>query len=220
MPTIEEVKALPKEEKEQLFNALKEELETKEEVVVEEETVKEEKEVVEENDNENNEEETLEGGKADNMSVEDIAKKHNVEPDVIKTELEKAILVELEHTNDRDVAREIAMDHLSEQADYYEKLAVVEDTKEEPTNYDKKFQEIEKSFDEKLAKALEAYDKRFADNQALLEKTQAENEELKRTQPFGNVNPKPSDVDSLKAAEKRDELARKYKERNNKQTVV
>ena len=219
MPTIEEVKALPKEEKEQLFNALKEELETKEEVAVENEAV-EENEVVEENDNENNEEETLEGGKADNMSVEDIAKKHNVEPDVIKTELEKAILVELEQTNDRDVAREIAMDHLSEQADYYEKLAVVEDTKEKPFNYEEKFQEIEKSFDEKLNKALEAYEKRFADKQAELEKTQAENAELKRTQPFGNVNPKPSDVDSLKAAEKRDELARKYKERNNKNTVV
>ena len=99
-------------------------------------------------------------------------------------------------------------------------LAVVEDTKEKPFNYEEKFQEIEKSFDEKLNKALEAYEKRFADKQAELKKAQEENAELKRTQPFGNVNPKPSDVDSLKAAEKRDELARKYKERNNKNTVV
>ena len=39
------------------------------------------------------------------------------------------IKVEMEHTDDRDVAREIAMDHLSEDANYYTKLAKMESGK-------------------------------------------------------------------------------------------
>lgn len=37
-------------------------------------------------------------------------------------ELAKGIKIELEHTDDRDVAREIAMDHLTEDPHYYSKL--------------------------------------------------------------------------------------------------
>lgn len=40
--------------------------------------------------------------------------------------LDKGIEVELEHTPDRDVAREISMDHLTEDSKYYEKLEKVE----------------------------------------------------------------------------------------------
>lgn len=38
-------------------------------------------------------------------------------------QLAAGIEVELEHTDDRQVAREIAMDHLAEDPRYYEKLA-------------------------------------------------------------------------------------------------
>lgn len=40
--------------------------------------------------------------------------------------LAKGIKVELEHTSDKDVAREIAMDHLTEDKDYYDKLETIE----------------------------------------------------------------------------------------------
>lgn len=40
--------------------------------------------------------------------------------------LARGIRVELEHTNDRTLAKEIAMDHLTEDPRYYEKLASVE----------------------------------------------------------------------------------------------
>jgi hypothetical protein len=35
--------------------------------------------------------------------------------------------VEMEHTTDRDVAREIAMDHLTEDPEYYQRLKRIED---------------------------------------------------------------------------------------------
>lgn len=41
-------------------------------------------------------------------------------------QLEEGIKVELEHTDDRDVAKEIAMDHLIEDKDYYKKLKTIE----------------------------------------------------------------------------------------------
>jgi hypothetical protein len=38
----------------------------------------------------------------------------------------KGIEVEMEHTNDPKKAREIAMDHLTEDAHYYDKLETIE----------------------------------------------------------------------------------------------
>lgn len=43
-----------------------------------------------------------------------------------KTQLRKGIKVELEHTDDPDVAKEIAMDHLYEDPKYYTKLEKIE----------------------------------------------------------------------------------------------
>lgn len=52
-----------------------------------------------------------------------LAKKaHKSEKDFDPKELEKGTQIELEHTQKIDVARQIAMDHLTEQPDYYEKL--------------------------------------------------------------------------------------------------
>lgn len=53
---------------------------------------------------------------------EELAKHHNVDLDVIMSELEKGIEVEKEHTSDEEVAREIALDHLLEFPDYYTRL--------------------------------------------------------------------------------------------------
>lgn len=41
-------------------------------------------------------------------------------------QIQEGIRVELEHTNDKSIAREIAMDHLSEDPDYYQKLKLIE----------------------------------------------------------------------------------------------
>lgn len=59
-------------------------------------------------------------------SPETLAKKHDVSVDVIKQQLKKGIEVELEHTTSRELAREIALDHLAEFPDYYDRLESVE----------------------------------------------------------------------------------------------
>lgn len=66
------------------------------------------------------------GGLADNLTLQDIAKKHNVTSQQIASQLAKGIKVEMEHTNNRKMAEEIALDHLSELPDYYDKLKNVE----------------------------------------------------------------------------------------------
>ena len=74
--------------------------------------------------------ESLKGGKADNMTLLDIAKKFNKKgyyhmDDMLKSlkkELHIGMKVELEHSKSRAMAKEIAMDHLSENPSYYTKL--------------------------------------------------------------------------------------------------
>lgn len=60
------------------------------------------------------------------LSVEQIATKHKTTVDEIKKQLAIGVKVELEHTSDKAVATEIALDHLSELPDYYTKLKKVE----------------------------------------------------------------------------------------------
>lgn len=55
-----------------------------------------------------------------------LAKKHNVSVETIQRQLDKGIKVELEHTTDKEVAREIALDHIAEHPDYYDRLAKAE----------------------------------------------------------------------------------------------
>lgn len=101
-------------------------------------------------------EDKIEGGKADGMSLEDIAQDHlqrsaphsyaddtlfstNVDDkeitynallDTLKKNFELGIKVEMEHTNDRQIAEEIAKDHLMEEPNYYQKLSTIEPMKE------------------------------------------------------------------------------------------
>jgi hypothetical protein len=86
-------------------------------------------------------EESLKGGNADHKKLTDIAKKHDKKgyyhiDDMIsslKKQLNKGINVEMEHTNNKDKAKEIAMDHLWEDPNYYDKLKKIE-TKEATTS--------------------------------------------------------------------------------------
>ena len=66
-----------------------------------------------------NEEEKLKGGDADEMTPQDLANKHNVDVKKIENEIRVGTKIEMEHTDSEKLAKEIAMDHISEFADYY-----------------------------------------------------------------------------------------------------
>jgi len=53
------------------------------------------------------------------LTEKDIAEKHNVDIEDIKKEISIGTKIEMEHTDDKKEAKKIAMDHVSEVADYY-----------------------------------------------------------------------------------------------------
>lgn len=71
-------------------------------------------------------EERLKGGKADKLTIEDLAKKHKVSNDEMYNKLVDGIKEEMEHTDEISVAKEIAMDHLFQDLNYYDKLKKIE----------------------------------------------------------------------------------------------
>lgn len=58
-------------------------------------------------------------------TIEQLVIKYKVPKRDILIQLDKGIKVELEHTKDREIAREIALDHINEDPHYYNKLAKV-----------------------------------------------------------------------------------------------
>lgn len=78
----------------------------------------------------------LKGGLSDKMSLKDIAVKHvskksdkgevNKMLKTLKQQLRKGLKVEMEHVDDEDKAKEIVMDHLFEDPEYYDKLSKME----------------------------------------------------------------------------------------------
>ena len=68
----------------------------------------------------------IKGGKADKMSAKDIADKFNVSVEKVEYQIKKGVEVEMEHTNDKEKATEIASDHISEFPDYYDRLEKME----------------------------------------------------------------------------------------------
>ena len=78
-------------------------------------------------------EEKLKGGRADNKTFEELVNKYKTKgKDIkivekeLKNQLNKGIKVEMEHTDDRKKAKEIALDHLFEDPKYYDKLKKIE----------------------------------------------------------------------------------------------
>jgi hypothetical protein len=74
-----------------------------------------------------NEADVVPGGLAKGLSLNDIAEKHGVSVDMMVAQFKKGIAVEMEHTTDREVAKEITLDHLFEDPKYYDKLKKVEE---------------------------------------------------------------------------------------------
>lgn len=74
-------------------------------------------------------------GNAEGLTIEDIAEIHGVSIDQISEQLDKGIQVEYEHTSDEEIAKRIALDHLFEIPDYYDRLEIMEeDAKESMKN--------------------------------------------------------------------------------------
>ena len=72
-------------------------------------------------------------------TVEQIAKKHRLEVSFVKNQLKMGIPIEHEHTKDKDLATDIALQHLDEIPDYYTRLKKMEsDAKKEH----KKFKDV------------------------------------------------------------------------------
>ena len=90
------------------------------------------------------------GGLTDNWSIEDVVKKHDSALADIKKELKIGIKIELEHTKSKEIAEEIALDHLYEFPDYYTRLKDMENEaekdlkegKENITAYAKRMREL------------------------------------------------------------------------------
>ena len=59
-------------------------------------------------------------------TIQELAKKHKVSPMFLAKQLDAGIKIEQEHTSSKEVAREIALDHLNEDPKYYIKLKKVE----------------------------------------------------------------------------------------------
>lgn len=72
---------------------------------------------------------------------EQVATKHRIPIEQVFFELDKGIAAEMEHTLDKDLAAEIALDHLSEMPDYYTQLEQMEKGVEEGEVIDTKFQQ-------------------------------------------------------------------------------
>jgi hypothetical protein len=71
-------------------------------------------------------EDQIPGGLAKGMTLKDIAKHHKMSPQTLKAEFIKGYAVEREHTTDVNIAKEIALDHLYEDPNYYTKLSKIE----------------------------------------------------------------------------------------------
>jgi hypothetical protein len=70
--------------------------------------------------------EKIPGGKAKGLTLQDLAKYHKMPLQSIKKKLDQGIKTEMEHTTDKSIAREIAMDHIYEDPNYYSKLKKIE----------------------------------------------------------------------------------------------
>jgi hypothetical protein len=86
---------------------------------------------------------TVRGGLSDSHTPESIAKKHSISVKEIEAQIKIGKEIEMEHTNNPEEARRVAMDHLVELPDYYTRLVKMEkDAEKELKEYYKLYEEI------------------------------------------------------------------------------
>lgn len=85
------------------------------------------------------EQDELEGGMGDDMTLKKLSKKHGVSLWEIVSQFDMGVEVEREHTNDLKKAMEIAIDHLTEDPKYYQKLSSIEKEQEPKVSAKKQF---------------------------------------------------------------------------------
>lgn len=73
-----------------------------------------------------NKKDKIKGGLSDKLTPKDISDKFNISLTKIEQQLEMGQKVELEHTSNHALAKEIATDHLVEIPDYYDRLKSME----------------------------------------------------------------------------------------------
>ena len=77
-------------------------------------------------------------------TVEEIAKKHRLEVSFVRNQLRIGIPIEHEHTKDKDLATDIALQHLDEIPDYYTRLKKMED---DAKKHHKRFKDVKEATD-------------------------------------------------------------------------
>jgi hypothetical protein len=82
-------------------------------------------------------------------SVEQIAKKHRLDVSFVMHQLQMGIPIEHEHTKDKVLATDIALQHLDEIPDYYTRLIKME---RDAKKHHKKFKDVKEALDGKSAK--------------------------------------------------------------------
>jgi hypothetical protein len=101
--------------------------------------------------------ENANGGLSDGMTIDDIAEKHKTSIRSIEIQIEKGKKIEMEHTSDEKEAEKIAMDHLVEIPDYYDRLIKMEKEAEELQEAMLLLTEDEKAIKPELQKAMDFF---------------------------------------------------------------
>ena len=96
--------------------------------------------------------EYIAGGKAEGMTLEDIAKSHGVDIKLINDQISMGVKIEVEHSDDVNIQTEIAKDHLIESPFYYSYLEEMEEELEENLEEDIKRGMTEEEAEEKTPK--------------------------------------------------------------------
>jgi len=157
--SMEQLEEMTDEELLKLYNTLEidnQELELEDEEKLYMEThIKRASEVLNEDKGDKGYMDALEGGEAENLTIEDIADKHNVPVKYIEMIMPSAIDIEMEHTDDPDVAARIALDHLFETPLYYDEKLGLPDMEEELE--DMSDEEIEEIINKDLNKNIKKF---------------------------------------------------------------
>lgn len=85
-------------------------------------------------------------------TVESIAKKHRLDVSFIEKQLKMGVPIEHEHTKDKSLATDIALQHLDEIPDYYTRLKKMEASAKKEH---KKFKDVKEEWSEKYKKSID-----------------------------------------------------------------